>query len=357
MFWNKDNGEEQRKIQELSDENHSLQQRISQLETELRKAESQIGPSKEDFEFSSKFNNILLQSSRSVTPIRDVLRHNLDVQKEKISDLEDLYTDSAQILDETVADLTQIDEIAAQGVSHAGELSGLASSISNFVVVINSIAEQTNLLALNAAIEAARAGESGRGFAVVAEEVRNLAMRSSESTQEINNLVEKIEEGTKNIESNINEVSNKSQSLVGKTGEVSEQVSFVLKESSNMREANRNLIEKNFLSTTQMDHLVFKSSVYELFFNNESKSADQLPSHHDCVLGKWCAGEGNTKYGRYSEYRDLDNAHKAVHDHGKKAVELRAQGNMMEALKYLIRMEESGQKVIVDIQNLSDKVG
>lgn len=357
MFWKKDNAEEQRKIQALSDENHALQQRITKLEAELRTAESQTGPSKDEYDFAAKFNDVLLQASRSVAPIRDVLRHNLNVQKEKISDSEDLYTDSAQILDETVDGLTQIDEIAAQGVSHAGELSGLASSISNFVVVINSIAEQTNLLALNAAIEAARAGESGRGFAVVAEEVRNLAMRSSESTQEINNLVEKIEEGTKNIEANINEVSNKSQSLVGKTGEVSERVSFVLKESSNMREANRTLTEKNFLSTTQMDHLAFKSSVYELFFSNESKTADQLPSHSDCVLGQWLAGEGNTKYGRYSEFRDLDGTHKSVHDHGKRAVELRAQGKMMEALQSLVKMEEAGQKVIKDIQNLADKVG
>jgi len=68
-------------------------------------------------------------------------------------------------------------------------VSGVLEQVSSMAESLRDISEQTNLLSLNASIEAARAGQHGAGFAVVATEVRELADRSSKSTDEIARVV------------------------------------------------------------------------------------------------------------------------------------------------------------------------
>jgi methyl-accepting chemotaxis protein len=64
---------------------------------------------------------------------------------------------------------------------------------------LNDLTTRMHLLSLNAAIEATRAGEQGQSFAVIAQEMRNLAMISTEATRQINNYIRTIQQETTQV--------------------------------------------------------------------------------------------------------------------------------------------------------------
>ncbi|MBC7004162.1 methyl-accepting chemotaxis protein [Photobacterium sp. BZF1] len=133
--------------------------------------------------------------------------HTISTDADKIKSLSndsgeqaDLGATTMRLAIDNLNEMSEKSRLSSNAVSnldqHSKEIEGIVS-------VINEVAEQTNLLALNAAIEAARAGEQGRGFAVVADEVRNLAVRTSESTKQIASTIQDLRLG---IESTVHRI-------------------------------------------------------------------------------------------------------------------------------------------------------
>jgi methyl-accepting chemotaxis protein len=168
-------------------------------------------------------------------------------------------------MDSTVEDVNR----AAQEMT---ELKNAAQQIYNIIGTISTIAEQTNLLALNAAIEAARAGEAGRGFAVVADEVRGLAIRTTDSTGEISTIINELKvrmERTAGTMAAVVDGVNGSQETARDTSQVIEQIAEGISVSV---EANNRI---STVSRTQMEKIVLLQEgldrLFETFKENSAK--------------------------------------------------------------------------------------
>ena len=136
-------------------------------------------------------------ASEQMAATSNEIAHNCTKAAAGSQQANDAALTGACVVRNTVQGMNLIAGNVRDSASSIGKLGGKSEQIGEIVNTIKDIADQTNLLALNAAIEAARAGEQGRGFAVVADEVRALAVRTSNATREIGAMIESIQQETK----------------------------------------------------------------------------------------------------------------------------------------------------------------
>ncbi|MHB8882113.1 MAG: phosphate/phosphite/phosphonate ABC transporter substrate-binding protein [Thermodesulfovibrionales bacterium] len=97
-------------------------------------------------------------------------------------------------VEKSIEGMQQIKSSVEKTAECISKLGGRSEEIGKILNVIDEITDQTTMLALNAAILAAQAGEHGKGFSVVADEIKDLADRTSVSTQEIGELIQSVQQ-------------------------------------------------------------------------------------------------------------------------------------------------------------------
>lgn len=143
-----------------------------------------------------------------------------------------LLQNTAQTIAATSQEMTATsEELAATASTLSNTLTNLDALGQNVIKEINKtdeilkfvsdVSANSNLLGLNAAIEAARAGEHGRGFAVVAEEIRKMAVNSSQAVTEIKGIINNIQAQSSKIIAGVGEASSLGEHQASAASEIS----------------------------------------------------------------------------------------------------------------------------------------
>ncbi len=185
-------------------------QTLTSSSTELSAISEQMSSNAE--QTSEQSNNVASASeemSTSMTSVAAATEQTTTNLQMIVAAAEEMSSTISEIAGNTAQGSQTTSEAVKKAEAVSGKVTQLgtaASEIGKVTEAIADISEQTNLLALNATIEAARAGDAGKGFAVVANEIKALALLTSESTGEIGKRITEVQDSTRESVDAINDI-------------------------------------------------------------------------------------------------------------------------------------------------------
>ena len=283
--------------------------------------------------------------------------------------------------------------------------------INNIIDVVKKLANQSNLLALNASIEAARAGEAGRGFSIVAGQVKDLSANTAQSADMVVNYVDELKTSLADLKTlvdstteHLTESNSHVQNSVQDINSMSEHMDLINSRINNIHDAvntqttvtesflrsiesmaeSYEILERDCFATGdhlhsisryvdsargdmargfsdlttqdwvrifQIDHHILTWRIYNNIAGFEHLQITQLNNPAGCKLGKWIAGQTDTRITGSSQFREVKKYHEELHMHGCDSWQAAEDGNRELALHHFDLALASYKKFYDAIEN------
>jgi len=364
---------------------------------------SSIMESMEQMEnLAGEVNAAVAQLSTAIEQIARTTTHFAEESREAVGQAAESQAVIAKVLDRFETMGSMVDD-AVQTLHRLVEQMQQSGKV---VELIQVIAEQTNLLALNASIEAARAGEHGRGFAVVAEEVRRLAEQTKGSIQEVEQIIRQLmrelneftgrfqnmngrvnrwlretqgaSEGLENLvavlkqaDEAMHHTSAVTEEQAQATDSIAERMEQVVQVVQRTRETTvalgKNVYETSLkmdelrnreaektvrlnrhdlLRKMKTDHMLWKWWVYNALMGFHPLAREEVMDEKGCRLGQWLYSDAMESERQTPFFRELEEAHKAVHQTAASAMEAAENGQWETGNRLLGELEVHARQVV-----------
>ncbi len=191
----------------------------------------------------------------------------------------------------------------------------------------------------------------------VADEVRTLAQRTAEATHEISALISTIGGEVERVSSGIESVGERGDRLAGEVSNISRKIGSISEVGNKVTGSFHFAASLSFLETVKLDHVVWKSQVYQCVRADDTEACATLADHTGCRLGKWYSeGIGYQNYRHLPSYARLEEPHRNVHKYGFNAIEARKNAEYPRMLGYLEQMENASDRVIQVLCALEEEI-